>query len=424
MESESPASSVSGILFSESMKRLLDLVLSVGLFGLFTSTVYTAMAMVAVVRFGRRERAGLRPGFTPPVSLLKPLHGAEAGLEAHLASFFEQDYPEYEILFCARQLDDAGLTTARRVSARYPHIPVQFLASGEPTVPNAKLLSLECMAQQARHSILIISDSDVRVERNYVRDVAAPFFDDRVGAVTCLYRGDALQGGLWSQLEAAAMSIEMTAGVLVAEMLEGMKFALGPTMAIRRDCLEEIGGFLPMGNYCSDDFLLGSRVAALGRPVVLSYHVIDHVVLHESFLASMQHQVRWMKSTRFSRPKGHLGTALTFSVPFGVLTAVSSSGLHKPAIAIAAILWSVGSRMLLAAALSQRVLREKSPWQSVLLYPLRDLLGLFFWIASYGSRTIFWRNETYLLESGGRMRRVLNSTIPARSGRIDDARTD
>lgn len=386
------------------MEKLLDFALSVGLFGLFTSTVYTVMAMIAVMRFRRRAHHS-RGSTMPAVSLLKPLHGAEPGLEAYLTTFFEQDYPAYEILFCARHLDDAGLVIARRVAERYPQVPVQFLASGEPTVPNAKLLSLEVMAQRAQHGIFIISDSDVRVQRNYVRDVAASFEDTRVGAVTCLYRGDAAQRGLWSGIEAAAMSIEMTAGVLVAEMLEGMKFALGPTMAIRRESLKEIGGFLPMGDYCSDDFLLGNRVAALGHIVVLSEHVIDHVVLHESFWPSMQHQARWMKSTRFSRPKGHLGTALTFSVPFGVLAAIAGCALHWPVLAVTALLWSLGSRMLLAAAVSRFVLREESPWPSVLLYPMRDLLGIFFWTASYGSRKIFWRNEIYLLESGGRMRR-------------------
>ena len=143
-------------------------------------------------------------------------------------------------------------------------VPVQFLSSGEPTVPNAKILSLEKMAEAAKYDLLIISDSDVRVDSNYVHDVVAPFADAAVGAVTCLYRGVAAQGGLWSRIEAAAMSVEMSAGVLVADMLEGMKFALGPTMAIRRSCLNEIGGFLPMGDYCADDFLLGNWVAERG----------------------------------------------------------------------------------------------------------------------------------------------------------------
>ncbi|MHB1673080.1 MAG: bacteriohopanetetrol glucosamine biosynthesis glycosyltransferase HpnI [Acidobacteriaceae bacterium] len=391
------------------MKILLEFVLGIGLFGLVTSTIYTALAMLAVRRFVDRREGGFETIFQPPVSLLKPLHGAEPDLEAHLATFFQQEYPDYEILFCARQLDDAGLVAARRVAARFPNVPVQFLSSGEPTVPNAKILSLERMAEVASHDLLIISDSDVRVGRNYVREVVAPFSDSKVGVVTCLYRGVAAQGGLWSRIEAAAMSVEMSAGVLVADMLEGMKFALGPTMAIRRSCLQEIGGFLPMGDYCADDFLLGNWVAERGHTVVLSQHAIDHVVLHASFWPSMQHQARWMKSTRFSRPKGHLGTALTFSVPFGLLTAAALCGLrppHWPVLAAGALLWSVGTRMLLAFAVSKRVVREKSAWPSVLLYPVRDLLGLLFWATSYCSRKVLWRNEIYLLEKGGRMRRV------------------
>jgi ceramide glucosyltransferase len=391
------------------MKKMLDFALGLGLFGLFTSTIYTALAALAVRRFVRRKNPYSETSFQPAVSLLKPLHGAEIDLEAHLATFFEQDYAAYEILFCARQKEDPGLSAARRVAARYPHVPVQFLASGEPTLPNAKIQSLERMAQAARHDLLIISDSDVRVRPEYVREVVAPFSRPEVGAVTCLYRGTAVQGGLWSRIEAAAMSIEMSAGVLVADMLEGMKFALGPTMAIRRSCLEEIGGFLPMGDYCSDDFLLGNWVAERGHTVVLSHHSIDHIVLHDSFWASMQHQARWMKSTRFSRPKGHLGTALTFSVPFGLLTAAILCGmrpLHWAWLAAGALLWSIGTRMLLALAVSKSVVEEQSAWSSVLLYPLRDLLGIFFWAASYCSRKVLWRNEMYVLESGGRMRRA------------------
>ncbi|HEX4020264.1 MAG TPA: bacteriohopanetetrol glucosamine biosynthesis glycosyltransferase HpnI [Acidobacteriaceae bacterium] len=385
-------------------KLLVDLGLVLGLFGLLTSGIYGAMVLAAAARFRRRSRLPASPSFTPPVSLLKPLHGAEPGLDAHLGTFFEQDYPAYEILFCARYADDAGLTVARRVAARYPHVPVQFLTTGEPNLPNAKILSLEHMALAARHDIFIISDSDVRVAPDYVHAVVAPFADANVGAVTCLYRGVAVEGGLWSRLEATGMSIEMTSGVLVAEMLEGMKFALGPTMAVRRSCVQKMGGFLPMGDYCSDDFLLGNWVAEQGSEVVLSHHVIDHVVLHADFRSSMQHQARWMKSTRFSRPKGHFGTLLTFCMPFGLLAAMAAFALHWPWLGIGVLAWSIGSRMALAAAVSQWVLRESSSWQSTLLYPLRDLMGFFFWLASYGSRKILWRGEVYVLEPGGRMR--------------------
>lgn len=389
------------------MEKVLYLLLALGLLGLLSSTVYCGMVLLAAMRFYRRRYPAQGDAFTPPVSLLKPLHGAEPGLEASLATFFQQDYPSYEILFCARSEEDAGLEAARRVAHDHPQVPTKFLISGEPFMPNAKILSLDCMAQAANHNILIISDSDVRVERNYLREVVAPFAHNSVGAVTCLYRGVvAGQGGFWSQLEAAAMSIEMTAGVLVAEMLEGMKFALGPTMAVRRSCVDEIGGFLPMGDYCSDDFLLGNRIAARGHVVALSHHIIDHIVLHSEIASSIRHQARWMKSTRFSRPKGHLGTALTFSVPFGVFTGAIALALHQPLLAAAALAWSIGTRMLMAAAISRAVLREPSPWQSVLLYPVRDFLGIFFWAASYGSRKILWRNEIYLLGAEGRMQKL------------------
>ena len=385
-------------------KLLVHIGLALCLFGLITSGVYGGMVLIAAWRFRRRGGLLQPSGVTPQVSLLKPLHGTEPGLEDNLATFFQQDYPAYEILFCARYADDAGLAAARLIAARYPQVPVQFLTSGKPSMPNAKILSLECMSSAAHHDIFIISDSDVRVAPDYIRAVVAPFADTKVGAVTCLYRGMAAEGGLWARLEATGMSIEMTSGVLVAAMLEGMKFVLGPTMAVRRSCVQQIGGFLPMGHYCADDFLLGNRVAVQGNTIVLSQHVIDHVVLNEDFWSSMRHQARWMKSTRFSRPKGHFGTVLSFCMPFGVLAAAAAAALHLPWLAVGVLAWSIASRMTIAAAVSKWVLCEPSSWQSILLYPVRDLMGFFFWMASYGTRKILWRGEVYLLEPGGRMR--------------------
>src|ERR1039458_8500806 len=291
-------------------------------FGAVTSSVFAGMVLWAVPRFLRERRPALtqlqkRPGFTPPLTLLKPVHGAEPGLEAHLATFFEQDYPEYEILFCARTADDAGLETARRVAARYPQIPARFLSTGgEPDYINAKVASMERMEAEAAHEILVISDSDVRVTPDYLRAVALPFALSQVGAMCCPYRGVAAGGGLWARLEAVGMSVEMTAGVLAARAMEGMKFVLGPTMAFRREAIRRMGGFAVTADYCADDFVLGNETYKLGQTVVLSHHAIDHMVINSSFWPSIKHQVRWMKSTRFSRPKGHFGTALTFGLPF------------------------------------------------------------------------------------------------------------
>jgi ceramide glucosyltransferase len=388
-----------------------------GLLGLFSSSVYSVLVLLASRRFARRRSYALRQArslsateFLPRLSLFKPLSGNEPDLEARLEDFFRQDYPNFEILFAARYSWDPGLKVARGVAARYPHIPAQFLTTGEPAYSNAKVASLELMAQAATAEILVISDSDVRVSPTYLREVAAPFADSKVGLVTCLYRGVARGKGLWSRLEATAMSFEMAAGVLVAESIEGMRFALGPTMAVRRECVEEIGGFGTLGRFCADDFLLGNRVAERGHRVVLSEHVIDHIVLNEDFLQSIRHQARWMKSTRFSRPKGHLGTGLTFSVPFGLLTWGTAAALGWPMLGFAAFAWSVLSRMLLGALVGGQVVEERDLLRSVLLYPLRDLMGFGFWAASYTSNKILWRDEVFELLREGEMRRYTPET--------------
>ena len=386
--------------------------LGLGVFGVVTSTVFAGMGLWAVPAYCRERRAALaalaaRPGFTPPLTLLKPVHGDEPGLEAHLATFFEQDYPEYEILFCARRADDAGLKTARRVAARYPAIRVKFLSTGgHPDYINDKVVSLERMEAEAAHEILVISDSDVRVTPEYLRAVALPFADERVGAMCCPYRGVAAEGGLWARLEAVGMSVEMTSGVLVARAMEGMQFVLGPTMAFRRATIRRMGGFGVTADYCADDFVLGNETFKLGQTVVLSHHAIDHMVLNSSFAASLKHQVRWMKSTRFSRPKGHFGTALTFSVPFGLLGWAGAAWMGHPWWGLGLLGWSVATRLALAIAVGGMVVGDRSWFGLLVLYPLRDLMGFGFWAASYWGRRILWRGRVFELLAGGKMRHL------------------
>jgi len=382
----------------------MKLLLGLGIFGLLTSTIFTAIVFAGVRKFASgRKRGGQANEFAPPVTLLKPLHGAEPDLDAHLATFFEQDYPDFEILFCARTPEDAGLKTAQRVAARYPNVPAKFVTTGEPKYINAKVSSLEKMMSVASHSLLVISDSDVRVTPQYLRSIIAPFSDAKVGMLTCLYRGVAADNGIWSRLEAAGMSVEMTSGVLAADITEGMRFALGPTMVVRKECVDEIGGFGILGDYCADDFVLGNLVAEKGHTVILSNHVIDHIVINERFVSSVKHQVRWMKSTRFSRPLGHLGTALTFSVPFGILAGTAALALHWPILALSLFAWSVLSRAAMAWVVGAVVVRDRHLWRLVLLYPLRDFLGFCYWVASYFNDKIVWRGEIYRLVKGGRM---------------------
>jgi ceramide glucosyltransferase len=245
----------------------------------------------------------------------------------------------------------------------------------------------------------------VRVGREYLREVVSPFRDARVGGVTCLYRGVA-DVGLWAQLEAVGMSVEMSSGVVIANWMEGIRFMLGPTMAVRRECVDQMGGMAVLRDYCADDFVLGNRVAENGHTVVLSAHRIDHIVLNHGFLDSIRHQARWMKSTRFSRPRGHFGTVLTFAMPFGVLAFAGCALLGAWPLGIALFAYATLGRVLQAALVGGLVVCDRNLVRTSLLFPLRDLMGALYWAMSYSSRTILWRGEVYELEAEGRMKKA------------------
>lgn len=382
-----------------------SLLFLVALAGLLASTGFLALIILAAVRFQRSqqsERASMNVPF-PSVTVLKPLCGAEPALEANLASFFDQDYPDYEIIFGARDESDPAISVARTVSARYPGVPVRFVFSGEPEWPNAKIWSLSKMVAVAEHEYLVLSDSDVRVTTNYLREVVAPLLDPKVGLVTCVYRG-VTAGSLWSRLEALGLSVEMTAGVIVADMLEGMTFALGPTMATRKDVLDAIGGWQALADYYADDYVLGNEVFKSGRQVVLSSHVIENVLFYQSLKSSFAHQVRWMRSTRFSRPAGHASTVLTFAMPFGILGLGAGLLSGHWMIGMTIFGFAVVNRMVMSIAAGWNVVRDRYALRDAWLYPIRDLMGFCWWCAGYlGNEMVWRRGERFRFTKGGRM---------------------
>jgi ceramide glucosyltransferase len=389
------------------MKLLLYLAAA----GLLSCTGFLCLIVVASVRFVRRRERFQDDESLPPVTLLKPLCGSEPNLEANIESFFQQQYPKFEIIFGARHLSDPALNIVNRMCRKYPAVPVRMVTPGEPDRPNAKVCLLQAMYAVARHDYLVISDSDVQVTPNYLREVIGPLLDRDVGLVTCLYRG--VPGdGFWSRLEALGMSVEMTSGVLAADLLEGMKFALGPTMAIRRDVVEKIGGFVALADYCADDFVLGERVHRWGGKVVLSKHVIDHMVISRTLRDSMAHQVRWMRSTRFSRPAGHVATFLTYAMPFGIAGLIAGLHLHHTVLGALMFLAAYLNRVVMALVSGWKVVGDPRSLRSCWAYPLRDLTGFTVWLASFFGSQIVWRGEKYLLESGGRMVPALEFTNP------------
>jgi ceramide glucosyltransferase len=376
----------------------------ISLLGLASSAVFLFLLLVAAWRFRSRGRPGFAPASSvlPPVSLLKPVHGLESCLAENIESFFLQDYPHYEILFAADEPDDAALPLVREICARYPNIPSHVLVTGNPPWPNPVAYGFHRMSEVARHNILVTSDSDVAVSPSYLREVVPPLLQSDIGMVTCLYRGKNA-GGFWSGLSAIGMSVEMTSGVLVANMLEGMKFGLGPTIAVRKDSVASIGGYQSLGDYYANDFMIGNLIDKAGFRVVLSDHVIDHVVPPMSLQSMWNNQIRWAKSTRYSRPKGHLGSGLIFAMPYGLLGLVSASLLGHPWIGISLLGVALLNRLVEGWIVGWGIVRDNQALRSPWLYPIRDLLGFIVWCASYlGTRSV-WGDRHYQLLAEGRI---------------------
>ncbi len=382
------------------IELILYFVFGVALVGTLSSGVFLGLALLGVIQFRADARRQFRSvpddALLPPVSVLKPVHGLEARLKENIESFFRQDYPDYEILFAADEADDAALDVVREVCARYPHIRSRVLVTGTPW-PNPVVYSFHCLAEAAAYDILVTTDSDVEVGPRYLREIVPPLLDPQVGMVTCVYRGKNV-AGFFSGLTAIGMSVEMTAGVLVANLLEGMKFGLGPTTVVRKDSLAGIGGYTALKDYIAYDFAIGNLMAKAGYRVVLSAHVIDHVVNQKSFRRMWQNQLRWAQTTRYSRPKGHFGSGLIFAIPYGIVGFVAAGLLGH---------WGVGFLVLGAAVLNRlaeawlvgwTVVRDpqirRAPW----LYPLRDLLGFAVWFASYLNLRYVWRDSRFELK--------------------------
>jgi ceramide glucosyltransferase len=395
------------------MRIVLHVLFWVAAVGSVTSSIYCAMVLVAAARFGLRKRReqSAAMDFLPPVSMLKPLHGTEPGMERNLESFFEQDYPDFELLFCARFDSDEGLQLARRVGERYPQVKARYETCGEP-IPkfhNAKVYSLAKLDSVAKNDLYVTSDADVRVEPDYLKRMVQTLKDPHVGLASCVYLGtaqgdDARRGaGFASQLDAVGKSVEMTSGVLVAVMIEGCaKFALGATMAVRRKSFQDVGGFNELGQFYADDFVLGNRLAAQGTGVLLATYIIRLMVQDSPFWLSFRNQLRWMQSTRRSRPWGHLGTGLTFAMPYGLLGLLWGLLSGHP---LWGLLWVVAMAMnrWLQAGAILTVLGDPDRLYNALIYPLRDVLGFLLWVGSYGGENFYYRGKVYKLKEGGRV---------------------
>jgi len=361
------------------------------------SCVYSILTLVAARRY-----LSVRPPqnrSSEPVCILKPLHGAEDSLESNLRSFFTQAYSCYELLFAVRSPEDAAVEVVRRLQAEFPRVPARLLITGEPPYPNAKVFSLDCMLAEARWDLLVMSDSDIRVTPEFLETVAAEFGDPGVGLATCPYR--AVPGpSFWSRLEALGMNTHFLAGVLVARLIEGMKFAVGPTIVARKRVLQSIGGFSRLKDYLAEDFVMGKFASEAGFGVILSSYRIEHHIGAQPFAANLRHRLRWARSTRRSRPAGYLGELFTFPVPLALLLFFLQPPLW-PAAALA-----LGLRAWSAWAVGWQVLRDPLIQRRWWLVPVQDVLAFLVWVAGFFGNTITWRGSRYYLHPDGRFARL------------------
>jgi ceramide glucosyltransferase len=371
----------------------------VAILGCLSSSAYYILCLWSARTFLREKKAdaGARPQMLPPVSILKPLKGADPDIYESFRRHCLQDYPEYEIIFGVSDPDDPAVASVQQLQREFPERSIRLVVSPNKLGANVKVSNLEQMLPWARYQHLLVNDSDIRVEPDYLRRVMAPLTDERVGMVTCLYRG-LPASTLGSHLESLGISTDFCAGVLLARQLEGgLRFGLGSTLAFRRSDLERIGSFKSIVDFLADDYELGRRIAGLGLQVVLSNVVVETHLPAYDLRGFWSHQLRWARGVRDSRAGGYIGLVSTYGLMWGLFALIAGG----------AALWSwavLGAtallRLAVALVVGNGVLDDRRLLGSLWLLPVRDLVAVAVWIASFAGHTVTWRGDRFELRKG------------------------
>ncbi len=360
---------------------------------------YYITAILAAMRFFRRERAKQLPAFTPPVTLLKPVRGVDFGSYENFATFCVQDYPEYEILFCVNEMSDAAVPVVEKVMRDFPERRIRIFSNAPQIGSNRKINNLALLTREAKYEILLQTDGDVRVGPSYIRELVAPFADPAVGVVSCIYRAIA-QKSFWAEFEAVGTASDYFAGVLVAEWKEGITFALGASVATTKSWLAKVGGYEAIANLLADDYELGNRVHRAGGKVLLCREPVWTMYPAQDAKGFWDHQVRWARTTRLCRPGSFIGLLFTHGLPWVLLAAaVAPSAWIAVGYLLAylvlrfAMAWVVGTW-----GINDDVLRRRF-W----LIPLRDLFSFAVWLAAFASNRVTWGGLEYVTKDGKMM---------------------
>jgi ceramide glucosyltransferase len=333
----------------------------------------------------------------PPISILKPLKGTDPEIYESFRSYCLQDYPEYEIIFGVNDPNDVVIESVKALQREFPDRRIQLVVSEKILGANVKVSNLAQMLGETRYDRLIVNDSDIRVEADYLRRVTAPLADLHVGMVTCLYRGVA-GSTLGSRLEGLGISTDFCASVLAARQLEGgIRFGLGSTLVFRRSDLHKIGGFTSFVDYLADDYELGKRIAALDLTVKLSDVVVETYLPSYRPGEFLAHQLRWARGVRDARGGGYFGLFLTFGLLWALLAVAASRGAFWASSGLVVTLFL---RFAVALVVGRGILGNRQILKDAWLIPLRDLLAVVVWIASLGGHTVTWRGDRFRLKNG------------------------
>lgn len=364
------------------------------------SIIYCMLCIYAARRFFRHVAVRRKPARLPPVSILIPLCGVDFKALANYTSFCRQDYPQFQIVFGVQDPHDPSIIVVRQLMSLFPDNDLELVVSSASLGQNPKVSNLNNMLPRAKHECLVITDSDIRVGRDFLREIIAELSEQKVGLVTCPYRAAEVQG-LPSQLESMGITGEFMPGVFVAHLIEGITFALGAAMATTRGTLQAIGGFQVISDYLADDYMLGNLIHKAGFQVRLSSCVIETMSTHRGFAGMIRHQMRWARGTRICRPMSYAGYVVTHALPLAILfvTAAGASPLSMLVFSVAAVaritmVWYVGTHLLRDAIL------RRSLW----LLPVRDILSFFIWCSSFFGNTVEWRGKRFKIVKDGKLK--------------------
>lgn len=357
---------------------------------------YYVAAILAALRFFRRERAKPLPDFTPPVSILKPVRGVDFASHENFSSFCKQNYPEYEILFGVNEMSDPAVAVVQKVMAEFPERRIRILSGATQLGANRKVNNLALLTKEARHEFLVQSDGDVGVGPNYLKEIVAPFVDPGVGVVSCFYRG-ITQPNLGAELEDVGAASDFFAGALVANWMEGMTFALGASVATRKSWLAKIGGYEALANLLADDYEIANRIHKAGGKVLLCREPVWTMYPAQTIKGFWEHQVRWARTVRVVRPGSFFGLVFTHGLPWAVLAAIAAP---VASIGVLYLLGYLVLRLVMAWVVGVWGVGDELLRRKLWLIPLRDAIHLVVWLAGFMSNRVNWGGIEYAINDG------------------------